>query len=264
MRVSNFSAYNYNIPHQKERIFDLQKQIQNNGIEYNGINGVTNTLKKLQRDDTTSMLSSQIKSLESIKNNMNLYDVNTQSMKSSVQHFNELMIKRENASLNNENISAISEEMKSISNFIKSLENDNLNNTEKLYNKKSELVVGDNIKMTRSYSSDFIKVDNELISDLLYKIAESPTTNSADNFKIINNINNKINTNLVKIGSNSNNADNLIKNKNLLKSYEDKFFSSLGSVEEKISEYNEAIKTYEASMLMINKVKDLSLVNYLK
>ena len=39
--------------------------------------------------------------------------------------------------------------------------------------------------------------------------------------------------------------------------------SSLGSVEQKITEMNSAIQTYEATMLMINKVKDLSLVNYL-
>jgi len=257
MRISNFNVFNYNIPAQKEKIFNLQKDIQNDGIEYKGFNGVRNTLAKLNRDDNVSMLSSQITSLKSIKNNMNIYDANQQSMKTSLDTFRELMVKKENDSLTPEGKLAIEEEMKVIVTFIESLENGELNDEEKLYSNGSELVVGNNQRMSRSYPDDFLNVNFKKISENLTDIIDN------NDFGTMKHLQNKVDMNLVQIGMNTQISENKIQYKELLKAYEDKFMSSLGSVEQKITEMNSAIQTYEATMLMINKVKDLSLVNYL-
>jgi len=258
MRISNFNVFNYNIPAQKEKIFQLQRDIEHDGIEYNGNNGVMNTLAKLNRDDNVSMLSSQIKSLQSIKNNMNIYDTNQQSMKSSLNDFRELMIKKENGSLTPEGIEAIETEMRTIITFIESLEEAELNDEEKLYsNTGTELVVGNNNRMSRSYPDDFLNVNFKKISENLTDIINS------NDFDTMKDLNDKVDMNLVQIGMNTKISENQIQLKGLLKVYEDKYMSSLGSVEQKITEMNNAIQTYEATMLMINKVKDLSLVNYL-
>jgi flagellin-like hook-associated protein FlgL len=257
MRVSNFSSFNYNIPQQKQKIADIQRDIEHDGIEYDGFNGIRNTMAKLHRDDNVSMLTSQMKSLESIKHNMNLYDINQQSMKESLDKFRELMIKKENGSLTPEGIEAINSEMSVIVEYIESLENENLNEDEKLFENKTELVIGDNHRMTRSYPDDAINVNFKKISENLKDIIDN------NDFDTMKHLQNKIDMNLVTVGMNTTIANNQIAYKDLQKSYEDKYMSSLGSLEDKIMEFNEAIKNYEASMLMINKVKDLSLVNYL-
>jgi len=257
MRVSNFLTYDYGFKSHQENIAKYQKEIEQDGVSFEGTDAVSNTLAKLNHDDNITTLNQQIDSLKVIENNMNQYDTTFQEMRKQVDKFKELMLNKNNSTLNSESVNNLNIEMNSIIESIKDLENSKLNSDEDLFGFKSELITGNNTRKTRSFNSDMIKINSNKISDLLLDLVQS------NDLSGIKTISDKIDMNLTIIGSNASEAKEQRDLKELFKLNEDKYMGSLGNIEESITKMNKAIESYQASMLMYKKVQGLSLVNYL-
>ena len=257
MRVSNFLTYNYGFQQHQNNIAKYQKEIEQDGISFEGTNSVSNTLAKLNRDDNVTMLDQQINSLKSIENNMNKYDINFQAMRVEVDKFKELMLNKNNNGLNSEGIININVELSSIIETIETLEKDKLNENEDLFGFESELITSNSQRTTRSFDSTMIEINGTKISDILKDLKD---TNDISGIKSISD---KLDMNLTIVGSITSQAESQRNLKELFKAYEEKYLDGLGNIEESIIKMNNAIKAYETSMLMYGKIQDLSLVNYL-
>jgi len=255
MRISNFVG-SINITKQSSEIVRLQKELSQGGVNYNGIDGVRNTLIKLHRDSNVSMLNSQIKSLQSADFNMNKYDINLQEMKTKVNKIHVLLINRENDTVSTSGKKIITNYIKSIINEIKKLETSKLNSNEDLFSTYSEIITGNNQRMPRSFDKSLITINKSISSELTDILNNNSTIT-------INDVENKLNESLAIIGNNSINIKSKINLKQLYLATEEQHYSSIQDPEKTIIDINSAINTYKASLLMISKVQNLSLTNYL-
>ena len=101
---------------------------------------------------------------------MNQYDITFQEMRKQIDKFKDLMLNKNNSTLNPEGINNLNIEMNSIVESIKDLEDAKLNPDEDLFGFKSELITGNNTRKTRSFDSDMIKINSNKISMLLLAV----------------------------------------------------------------------------------------------
>lgn len=249
MLISNFNRFDYNLNHHTERINTIQKILSDGGIDYTDIG---NFVTKLEKDTTVSFLDSSIRSIDIAINNYNTYDNVLQSMDRSLGRFRELVLMKESDATPNK--APIEAEMKSIIMSIKSLEVEKLNKDESLFVGDSDVPVGNNSYIPRTFGTDLIRVNGEKISDVL--------TNTSD-LSSIDTVLERVNLSLTIVGMNTNTANQLKGTKELQKVYEEKRLADNSDYEGNLVKLNSQMKAYEAHMLMVSKMQKLSLVNYM-
>lgn len=233
------------------------EKIENDGISYEGINGTINTIEKLRFNDELNFTNQFKNSIVSNFFINDQYDSILQEMNKEIKSFRELIIKRNKGSLKESDKIYIDEELNNIVNNIKILENTKIKDNEPLFGIKTESIIGKGIKAIRTQGEELIKIENKKISELLDEEV------SMGNLRNIDKIFNKVNHSLAIIGTHRNSLEsqmdlNEVKRVNTLKRFEKKI-----ELEESIMELENLKNGYEAMSLMINKIKGLSLVNYL-
>ena len=262
MRVQSFYNSFNNLQRNKGRMTAALKEIQQGGISYEGFEGLHNAISHRNMVQEVCFADQFKASIDTAKHNHSLYDENLEDIQDNIQKINDLMIQRENDGVSDNGKEIINVQINSIIKTIQNLEKNKLNSHEDLYSKNdSEVIIGKNIRANRTFSDDLIKINNLKISEFLTSSTQEPDGELG--IKNIQTAMDKISLSLAEVGSSHNfleSQEKAVQNVALL---EQGKFENLKDIEASIIRFNEAKNGYEAQMLLISKIQDLSLVKYL-
>jgi len=237
----------------KNKITNQSKIITNGGYE----NTTENLFYKLRNNNIQATKDLEIKGIDAVTEKYTHYDSIFSEITSQLDDFKDLIINRINGGLSQEGTIALKQEMESITSTIGTLLNSEISGT-KLFDKSTEMVIGDGMRAPRTFDRDFVKVDGQEITDVLQSITDSNTPN-LDTFASVFNL---VETRHTEIGARWNAMKSTKAIYENTKLNENEFMAKRYDLEGAVQKLNDMSLSYEALMKTVAKISSLSLVNY--
>lgn len=229
-----------------------------NTIHRDGLEKTTeNLFYKLRNENIQHLKDTELKGIQAAETKYQNYDTIFNSMRESLDNFRVKLIDKINASHNNESTTAINQDLEGMKEFFKNLTDTKING-EKMFDHYSELLIGDGLRVPRTFDSEYIKVNGQDVTDIMDTLINSDTPD-LDTFDTVINT---ITTRHTEIGARWNGIKSMKGMYENIKLSEDEFMSKRYKLEEAIAEFNNLSISYEALNKMIAKVSSLSLVHY--
>ena len=258
MRVQSFYNSFTNLQNNKSRIDSALKEIQQGGISYEGFDGLHNSIKHREMVQELNFMDQFKSSIETSQHNHSLYDDNLQNIQQHLEKFNTLLIQKNNDATTPDGKAAIDIELNEIVKSVQNLEEQKLNSYEDMYkNNSSEVMIGKGIRAPRTFSNDLIQFNGSNISSNLSDIITSGSLEDIEKLQ------QKISMSLATVGASENSLSSQYEIISRIALHEQEQFEGLKDLEGSIIRFNEAKNGYEAQMLLISKIQDLSLHKYL-
>jgi len=238
----------------QSKIENTIKKINNSGIE----NTTENLFHKFKNDNFQAIKEIELKGIESAEMKYQKYDNIFNSMNTKLNNFRELLLEKNTDTINKNGIEIINIELSVLKETFENLTNSEDKN-EKLFEHTSELLIGDNIKVPRTFGLDYIKIGGIEITELLENFINDDNPNLDKFDKIIDFISIKRS----EVGARWNGVKSMKSIYENQQFTENEFMSKKYKLEESIMELNDLTVNYEALMKTIAKISTLSLVNYM-
>ena len=251
MNISQYNSYLNNI---KKEINTQTKILNNNGIE----NTTENLFNKLKHDNIKQEIKISNKGIEAVLNKYQTYQTTLDSIQELMEKYKNKTIQKQNDTLNTESRKHINLELTEITKQIEFYLNKEVGDL-KLFDKETFMLIGDNIKIRRTFDRDFIKIDNKEVSDIL----KSLTSEEYTDINKIEEIQDFFQEKQTIIGSMQKAMESTKKLNDNIDLNNNINYMKLSKVEEVIGELNNLSLTYEAMSKAIAKISALSLVNYI-
>jgi flagellin-like hook-associated protein FlgL len=237
----------------QDRLNDTFKKINNGGLEKSN----ENLFYKLRNENIQQIKSTELKGIQAAETKYQHYDNIFGEMTTTLDTFREKIIGKIHAGRNTVDTQTINNDMVSLKDTFQSLVDTKING-EKMFDHASELLIGDNMRVPRTFDDSHIEINNQKIVDLLQNFINDPDPD-LDDFDKISNF---INMRHTEMGAR---WDGIQRTKSLYENIqmtENEFMSKRYKLEEAIHELNDLSLSYEALNKTIAKISGLSLVNY--
>ncbi len=235
------------------QINEATKTINRGGYE----NTTENLFHKLRNDNIQATKDIELKGIASAEEKYTHYDNILGEITTQLDSFKDLMINRINGGLSPEGITALKQEMESINGTIGTLINTKIGDT-KLFDINTEMVIGDNMRVPRTFDRDFIQLNGVELTDVLQSITDSAVPD-LDDFQDVFNL---VEVRHTEIGARWNGLKSTKAIYENTKLSENEFMAKRYDLEGAIQNLNDLSLTYEALMKTVAKISALSLVHY--
>jgi len=243
----------------KDRINETSKTINRGGLEKT----TENLFHKMRNDTFQATKDIELSGLNAVLEKYKHYGDIFDELALQIEEMTAKVIDSLDDGLNDESRKAIVEEMKEKNKFINDLTNTKIGDT-KLFDIKTEMIIGDGLRATRTFDRDFIKIDGKEISEYLNEVIEKVEDGTIDTTDLdsMEKLHNFIQERNTIIGARTAGYERLTKVYESQQFSENEFMAKRYKMEEAIQELNDLSLNYEALSKTIAKISSLSLVNY--
>lgn len=242
-----------NILNVSEQINKVNKTILKNGLE----DTTENLFCKLRNEDIQQIKDIELKGISAAEVKYQHYDNIFKDMQNVLGTFRDQITRKLSDTNSNNGIQSINTEMTGLKESFQRLVDTKIDN-EKMFDHNSELLIGDGMRVPRTFDKNYIQVEGKDITDMLQSFIDSSNPSLDEFDKIVNTINLK-QTEIGARWSGLKSTKSIYEN---IKLTEDEFMNKRYKLIESYQKLNELNITYEALLKTIAKMSSLSLVNY--
>lgn len=236
-----------------QKIYNVRQKIERNGLE----DSTDNLFHKFKNDNIQAIKSIELQGIQAVEEKYQYYDSVFIKMKDLINDFKDRNIQKLSDAKSSNGVNAINKDMESIKESMQGLLDTRIGDL-KLFDKKTFMVIGDNIKAVRSFDRNWIMKDGKELTDIMKEIINNPSPNLEDIDSIMDFLNEKhtdIGSRWQGVKSTKAVYENISKNS-------DNFFKKREKLEEAFMELENLTLNYQAMSKVIAKISSLSLVNY--
>lgn len=236
-----------------QKIYNVRQKIERNGLE----DSTDNLFHKFKNDNIQAIKSIELQGIQAVEEKYQYYDSVFIKMKDLINDFKDRNIQKLSDAKSSNGVNAINKDMESIKESMQGLLDTKIGDL-KLFDKKTFMVIGDNIKAVRSFDKSWITKDGKELTDIMKEIINNPSPNLEDIDSIMDFLNEKhtdIGSRWQGVKSTKAVYENISKNS-------DNFFKKRKKIEEAFMELENLTLNYQAMSKVIAKISSLSLVNY--
>lgn len=243
----------YNIMRVTNQINDMHKVIARDGLE----DTTENLFYKLRNDDIQHIKKIELKGIAAAEVKYQHYDNIFKDMGTTLGVFRS-KITHKLSDINNDNgMNAINIEMNGLKENFKRLVDIKIDN-EKIFDHNSELLIGDGIRVPRTFDKKYIQVEGKEITDMLQSFIDSDNPSLEEFDKIVDTISVK----QAEVGARWSGLKSTKSIYENIQFTENEFMSKRYKLIESYQQLNELSVTYEALLKTVAKMSSLSLVDY--
>lgn len=214
-----------------------------------------NLFHKLKNQNFQAIKNMELKGIQNAETKYQHIDTVFNDMTTELDKFKTLMINKINGSINNNGSIALDDSMNAVIDTMSHFLDTEVNGT-KLFYKKTELLIGDNLRVPRTFDRSYVQLNNQEITAVMQDLVQNP---DLDKFEEVFNL---VNQRHAEVGARWNGVKSMksiYENEQLT---ENNFMSKRYKLEESVQELNNLSMSYEALTKTIAKISALSLVNY--
>lgn len=176
----NSSTAVYNIMRVTNQINDVNKVISRDGLD----DTTENLFYKLRNDDIQHIKKIELKGISAAELKYQHYDSIFKEMNSTLDLFRTEIIKKLHDGNNQNSVKSINIEMSGIKESFQRLVDTKIDN-EKMFDHNSQLLIGDGIRVPRTFDKKYIQVEGNDITDMLQSFIDidKPDLNELDKIK---------------------------------------------------------------------------------